>query len=177
MAFSKQLVNGYDGFCKMLDTVTRWGCISLVLVMTAEVILGVFFRYFLDSPLKWGEELARLLLVWCGLLGVSIALKDGEHLGLEFFTKRLQGRIKLSGELICYVLVGMFLIILLYWGCYVSKAAWNTRLPALQIRWTWSYLAIPVTAGIQLVFLVQKILVTIIKLKERASDMPEQQAV
>ncbi|MFB0520542.1 MAG: hypothetical protein ACETWD_03820, partial [Desulfatiglandales bacterium] len=49
-------------------------------------------------------------------------------------------------------------VILLFWGIKISRAAWDTFLPALQIKWTWSHLAVPVTAGVQLVHLVSNIL-------------------
>ena len=49
MAFAKKVGSGFDFICGKVETVTRWSCICLVLVMTAEVIMGVFFRYFLDQ--------------------------------------------------------------------------------------------------------------------------------
>ncbi len=130
--------------------------------MTFEVIVAVFFRYALDAPLKWGEELARLAMVWAGLLGISIALKDGEHIGLEVLTGRLSRRSRAWCNLIAYCFVAPFLVVLLIWGIKISQVAWGTFLPALQIKWTWSHLAVPVTAGIQLVHILSQILDEII---------------
>ncbi|MFB0520504.1 MAG: TRAP transporter small permease, partial [Desulfatiglandales bacterium] len=92
MEFLKSIKRGWDFISEKVDTATRWICIFLILVMTSEVIAAVFFRYALDAPIKWGEELARLLMVWAGLLGISIALKDGDHIGLETLTRRFRGR-------------------------------------------------------------------------------------
>ena len=149
---------GWDFVSEKVDRITSLVCIVLILFMTAEVIVAVFFRYALDAPIKWGEELARLLMVWAGLLGVSIALKDGEHIGLEVLVGRLTGRSLAGCNLIVHSLVGIFLVILLLWGINISIAAWGTFLPALQIKWTWSHLAVPVTAGIQLIHLGSMIL-------------------
>jgi TRAP-type C4-dicarboxylate transport system permease small subunit len=154
----KGIQDGWDSTSKKIDLATRWTCICLILFMTVEVIVAVFFRYALNAPLKWGEELARLAMVWAGLLGIAIALKDGEHIGLEMLTGRLYGRSRAWCSLIAHGLVALFLVILLIWGIKISQIAWGTFLPALQIKWTWSHLAVPVTAGIQLVHLVSKIL-------------------
>jgi len=141
--------------------------------MTAEVIVAVFFRYALDTPIKWGEELARFLMVWAGLLGISIALKEEDHIGLEALTRRLRGQALVWCKLLASCFVALFLIVLVVWGIQISKSAWNTVLPALQIKWTWSHLAVPVTAAIQLVHLLDSILADVIRLLEPERDIPD----
>ncbi len=141
-----------------LDAATRSVCICLILFMTVEVSVAVFFRYVLDAPLKWGEELARLSMVWAGLLGISVALKDGDHIGLEMLLGKLKGRARAYCLLAGYALIAPFLIILIVWGVKISQVAWGTFMPALQIKWTWSHLAVPVTAVLQLIHLVSSIM-------------------
>lgn len=158
MGYSKGIQAGWYSVSEKVDLATRWICISLILFMSVEVIVGVFFRYVLDAPLKWGEELARLTMVWAGLLGIGIALKDGEHIGLEVLTGRLSRRSQAWCNLIAHGFVVPFLVILLIWGIKISQVAWGTFLPALQIKWTWSHLAVPVSAGVQLVHLLSQIL-------------------
>ena len=164
MGALRKIKVGWDFVSEKVDRITSLVCIVLILFMTVEVIVAVFFRYALDAPIKWGEELARLLMVWAGLLGVSIALKDGEHIGLEVLVGRLTGRSLAGCNLIVHSLVGIFLVILLLWGINISIAAWGTFLPALQIKWTWSHLAVPISAGIQLIHLGAMILNDLIAL-------------
>jgi len=164
MAALRKIKVGWDFCSEKVDRLTGLVCIALILFMTVEVIVAVFFRYALDAPIKWGEELARLLMVWAGLLGVSIALKDGEHIGIEALVGRLTGRSLAGCNLIVHCLVGIFLGVLLVWGINISIAAWGTFLPALQIKWTWSHLAVPVSAGIQLIHLGAMILNDLIAL-------------
>jgi TRAP-type C4-dicarboxylate transport system permease small subunit len=164
MGAIRKIKVGWDSISEKVDRLTSLICIVLILFMTVEVIVAVFFRYALDAPIKWGEELARLVMVWAGLLGVSIALKDGEHIGLEALVSRLSGRTLAGCNLIVHSLVGIFLVVLLLWGINISIAAWGTFLPALQIKWTWSHLAVPISAAIQLIHLVAMILNDIIAL-------------
>lgn len=140
-----------DHLSRDLDKATQWVCIALILLMSVEVLIAVFFRYALNAPIKWGEELARLIMVWAGLLGISIALKSGEHIGLEMLTNRLSGRSLYLVKLIVNLMIFAFLLVLFTWGVVICREAWVSFMPGLQISWTWSHLAVPVTAAIQLV--------------------------
>ncbi|MBW1767732.1 MAG: TRAP transporter small permease subunit [Deltaproteobacteria bacterium] len=75
------LRTGIQPVSDMLDRICKWICVALILFMAVEVITAVFFRYVLFAPFRWGEELARLVMIWIGMLGIAIALKDGEHIG------------------------------------------------------------------------------------------------
>ena len=80
---------------------------------------------------------------------------------------RLSGRTLAGCKLAVHGLVGVFLVVLLLWGINISVAAWGTFLPALQIKWTWSHLAVPVTAGIQLIHIGSMMLNDLIALSEK----------
>jgi TRAP-type C4-dicarboxylate transport system permease small subunit len=90
-------------------------------------------------------------MVWAGLLGISIALKSGEHIGLEMLTGKLRGRPLYLVRLIVNLLIFLFLLVLFIWGVEICLEAWSSFMPGLQISWSWSHLAVPVTAAIQLV--------------------------
>jgi len=136
-----------------LDRGTRWACIALVLLMTLEVVVAVFFRYALYSPFRWAEEVARMAMLWFGMFGIAIALRDGEHIGLDSILRRLHGRAQAAMLFVAYLCVGVFVVVLFYYSLFNALDAWNTVLPALQISWTWSMLSVPVAAAIQIVHL------------------------
>jgi TRAP-type C4-dicarboxylate transport system permease small subunit len=141
-----------------LDQISKAVCVVFILFMAFEVIMAVFFRYVLFAPLRWGEELARLLMMWIGMLGIAIALKDGEHIGIETMVSRFGKRQRALCHLVSHLLVGVFLVILFYFGLLQAIRARNIILPALLIPWTWPMLAVPCAAVVQLVHLVPMIL-------------------
>lgn len=65
-----------------IDRIVGLACALFFGVMTAIVILGVFFRYVLDAPLNWVEETSRYLMIWGASLAISIGVSAGEHVGL-----------------------------------------------------------------------------------------------
>jgi TRAP-type C4-dicarboxylate transport system permease small subunit len=46
-------------------------------------IAQVFFRFALDAPLIWSEELSRLLIVWITFIGAAVVCWDGRHLNVD----------------------------------------------------------------------------------------------
>jgi len=58
---------------------------------------------------------------------------------------------ELSVKLIINLMIFVFLLVLCIWGVEICRQAWGSFMPGLQISWTWSHLAVPVTAAIQLV--------------------------
>lgn len=52
-------------------------------------IAQIFFRFVLDSPLIWSEELARVLLVWMTFFGAAVVCWDGRHLNVDVLFSRL----------------------------------------------------------------------------------------
>ena len=142
----------------LLDLVSKRICIVLVLLIVSEVMVHVIFRYLFFAPLAWGEELARVLMIWTGMLGIAIALRDGEHMGLDTLLDRVGPRPRAALRLGGQFLVSLFLFTLLYWGTVMALRAWGSVLPALQISWTWAMLAVPVTAAVQLVHIFRAML-------------------
>ncbi|MEO9190418.1 MAG: TRAP transporter large permease subunit, partial [Acetobacteraceae bacterium] len=53
------------------------------------VAASVAFRYFLDAPLDWADDVARELMVALSFFGAAGALARGETIGIAFFADRL----------------------------------------------------------------------------------------
>lgn len=79
-------------FSRMGDAVARiveLALAALLAVMTALVVLQVFCRYVLNSPLAWPEEAARLAMIWLAFLGASVALWRRRHIRIEGLVESL----------------------------------------------------------------------------------------
>lgn len=67
-------------------------CALILAAGVVVVFLDVVFRYFLSSPLQWGDEVAIAMLIAITFLGAALALYRSEHLGVRALRNRLTGR-------------------------------------------------------------------------------------
>ena len=63
---------------------------SVVLIVTNSI-----GRYFLDSPIRWQEEILRYALLWLVFLGAVLVTFDGKHLKMDLISSALKGPARL----------------------------------------------------------------------------------
>ncbi len=108
-------------------------------------IAQVFFRFVLDSPLVWSEELSRLLLVWVTFLGAAIVCWDGTHLNVDTFYMKLPLGIRRVVRVFNGAIALIFLIILVDNSIIQVQIEHITTLGSLDIPG--SYVRVPATIG------------------------------
>src|SRR4051794_22290808 len=60
----------------------------------AVVLASVFYRYVLNAPLEWADDVARALMVAFSFFGAAAALARGENVGVVFFVEKLPPSIR-----------------------------------------------------------------------------------
>ena len=103
--------------------------VALVLVTFAQVV----FRYLLQAPLAWSEELARFLLMWLACLSAAYAFKTRSHFALNFVVARFTP----TAQRVVATLVSLSVVIFLATFAYQSlRFTWEVRdmsAPATQM--------------------------------------------
>ena len=121
-----------------------------VAVMTITTLLQVAFRYVLNDPLVWSEELARYLFVWVALVGAGAAMRTGGHFGLDLFYRKLPAAGRAGVAMLISAVIAVFAATLLVYGVRETIQASVQLAPSLQIRMHWAYAAMPVGATLML---------------------------
>ncbi len=62
---------------------------GLAAVMAAAMLAQVVFRFVLEAPLSWSEELGRYCFVWVSMLGAAGGVRRGLHPALELVEPKL----------------------------------------------------------------------------------------
>ena len=65
-----------------MDKILSIACAVLLTFMTVLVLIQVFSRYILNSPVAFTEELVRYSLIWTGFIGAAYAFITREHMCL-----------------------------------------------------------------------------------------------
>jgi len=129
-----------------LIKVLEWVVILITGFLVIDVVWQVFSRYVLKSPSTWTEELATMLLMWVALLGASVAFHRKGHLGVDFFVNKLPAGNRNFVELLSYIVIAFFAVIIIYggWRIVAFTLLTNQLSAALEIKMGYVYLALPI---------------------------------
>src|SRR5690606_41459077 len=78
-----------DQISRLLARVSIWLILLASLAMVASLLLGVFFRYVVQSSLSWSEEVAILAFTWVVLLTASLGVREDSHVRITLIDDAL----------------------------------------------------------------------------------------
>jgi len=112
-------------------------------VMCVFVALQLFFRFALNSPLMFPEEISRYAYVWITFVGLSLATKTREHIRVDAGVGMLpQVWRRGVGALVDFISFAIFLW-LAYLGVRFMFFSRMSISPALEIPLNLVYVAFP----------------------------------
>ena len=130
---------------RIFDVIEQGLGVALLLLMFASVLIQIFFRYVLHSPLTWTEEASRYSFIWIVLLGAAFAVRRKEHVVMDVLVKRFPSSLQ---EQISLVLNVIILISLIYLLPISWKFFWfmkNVSAPTMKISWGFLFFSAPLS--------------------------------
>lgn len=108
--------------------------------MLVTVLVGIFWRFVLESPLVWTVNVSTLCFMWAVLLGSPISDRRDNHLQFDLLYKAVPARIQLGFRLFGNtLLVGAFLFILPATLEYLLSIGGRTVTGVPWLNFTWAY--------------------------------------
>lgn len=136
---------------RLVDTVLETLCVALLLGALGVAFLQVVLRYGFDSALPWPEEVANWAFGWAVMLGMALATGRGAHIAIDLLARALPGRARaVHAGVVNAVVVAASLALLVHGVAYIGKVYQFS--PALQWKMSWFFLAVPVGAGLNILF-------------------------
>jgi TRAP-type C4-dicarboxylate transport system permease small subunit len=137
-----------------LDKLVKVLVASCMAMMVVVVTWQVFSRYAMGDPSPWTEEVARMLLIWVGLLGGVYAYREKAHLGLDLLRQKVsvvgQRRLDMITDISC----GLFaLTVLVIGGGSLVQLTWELKqtTAVLGVPMAWVYVVLPLS-GVLIVY-------------------------
>ena len=75
-----------------MDKFLSIACAVLLSFMTILVLIQVFSRFVLNSPVAFTEELVRYSLIWTGFIGAAYAFSTREHMSMTLVRDKFTGK-------------------------------------------------------------------------------------
>jgi len=131
-----------------IGRVTGWGAGLVLAAMAAVCALQIVCRYVLNTPLRWPEEVARLLLVWLTYLGAVSVTESGLHVAVGVVHDRLPPRGRWAADLAGELVALAFFAGLTVGGLVLMVAMRGILLPALQVPLNVLGAAVPLSGAL-----------------------------
>lgn len=142
-----------------------------LLINVIDILISIFFRYFLRSSLIWTEEVARYTLIYAVMFGATAALSYGEHVNISVFVNRLPAPVGRLIKWIRNILVIGILLSLTYLSIQYTKGGWRSRTLALGIPRAIPIMAMPIG---MVLLMIQYILLEITALYSTTNEEENQ---
>jgi len=126
---------------------------SLLVLMTLIVSWVIFSRYFLHKTPAWGEEGARLCMVWFGFLSMALGVRDNLHLRITILDQFLSDKTKNILDWISRALIFGFAVFMVTEGIKMSEVATGSIMAGVKLNSAFLYAAVPL-GGIAIIYYI-----------------------
>jgi TRAP-type transport system small permease protein len=127
---------------KLLAKLERVVIAGLMAIITILTLAQVFWRYVLELPLQWTEEIARYCFVWVTFLGAAtlMRLHDG-HPAIDALYLRVNPKAQRVMEIFSKLTVVVGSLAIAGGGLRMVVLQWNQLSPSVEIPMAWIYSA------------------------------------
>jgi TRAP-type C4-dicarboxylate transport system permease small subunit len=130
----------------LTDRLVGWALAACLGTMTCIVFVSVVFRYVLNSPLAWTEELASMLFAWLTFVGAFVGFRSRSHIAIDTLVIFLPENVRRFLVRVVDAGVLLLLAIFIWQGFRLAITTWSLEYPAMEISRGYLYLSLPVGA-------------------------------
>ncbi len=130
------------------------GSIAAIVLIT---IAAVWYRYGLERPLSWTEQVCRILFVWSVFAGAAILYRQMLHIAIDMLVVMLPpGLQKIVGwtNQVLMLLTGILMVV---YGLQISIGTLDQTFGALEISPASFYFAAPYCGALIVIFWIEKL--------------------
>jgi TRAP-type transport system small permease protein len=143
--------------CDALDAMSRFIVGGSILAIVVITVVAVWYRYVLNAPLAWTEQVSRILFVWSVFAGAAVLYRSVLHIIIDMFVLMLPEG---GQRVVFWINHGLMFVcglMMLVYGLEISIGTWGQTFGALEITPASFYAAGPYCGALILIFWVEKI--------------------
>jgi len=123
MNAAERLADGIDSAIDLIGRIASWLTLVLALVMGANVLL----RYGFSLGWIWAQELEWHLMVPIVLIGMSYALRHGEHVRVDVLFAHMTPRTQHFIDFVSSLLSMVFCVLVIWLSLPYVAQAWSVN--------------------------------------------------
>lgn len=129
---------------KFIDNFEEYLAGVLFGLMFMVLCLQIFTRQVIGVPLQWTEELARLIFVYVGLLGIILGIKHHQHVAIDIVSSKFPKPLAKFMDVFKFLIVLTILVTLVKVGGGVAVRKAELELVSLGISSKYMYAGLPI---------------------------------
>lgn len=144
--------------CDAADLLSRFIVGLSILAIVAITIVAVWYRYGMNAPLAWTEQVCRILFVWSVFAGAAVLYRQMLHIAIDMFIVMLPP----GAQTVLYwtnqILMLATGLLMLVFGLEISIGTLGQTFGALEISPASFYFAAPYAGLLIVLFWIEKLL-------------------
>ena len=107
--------------------------IGMILLASGQIML----RNFFDTGFVWIDPLLRVLVLWSGLIGATVASRDNKHIRIDLLSRYFHKRIHLGLQVLVGLFTSIVCIIIAWYGAKWVQMDYQDQLLAFANLPSW----------------------------------------
>lgn len=140
-SIGRAIVRFFDIVYKISGIFARILLIAMVLI----IAVNVFMRYVLNSGLRWGEEIALVLVGWFVFLAIPMGVRKGLHISLHLWRRKIPVLDAILRRVAAIGILGVGVVLLVY-GNQLTAVAMRSIMPASRLPSGILYMILPLAS-------------------------------
>ena len=153
--------SGFMAFVHKLDKITGKVVDTLAVILLPFIfVLGiaqVIWRWMLNNPIVWSEEMIRLTYVWICYLGWVIAERSYSHIRITMVCSRLPKTAQKYLQIFCHILCIVMCALMVRYGIDLIKAGMKRTAVSFPMNYAVVYLMGPICNFIMIFYEIAQI--------------------
>lgn len=131
------------------------GCSVAAIVLIT--MAAVWWRYVLDSPLSWVEQVSNMIFIWIVFLGSAVLYRQNLHIGVDVVLAMLSKKTRAIWKWGLEILNMVFIGVLFVYSLILTIDVFPTTAGALDMSPAWYYMSAPISCVMMMLYFVEKI--------------------
>jgi len=142
------MINPIDILSRQLARLTMGLAVIAATAMVGSLLLGVFYRYVLQSSLSWTGEAALFAFTWVVFLASSLGVREGFHVRVSVIDGWLPAPLRAGLHRLILVAIAAFGGVLLWVGYDFAVFTASQVSPAIRYPLWLRNAAVPVAGAL-----------------------------
>ena len=129
------------------------------------IFYGVVLRYVFKNPRPWIEEISMYAIIWGIMFGLSIALRNNQHITIDLLYEKLPPKFQRIIDLFANSIGVIFCVCLVYFSTDLVISTYKTGMVSMTVgipMWI-VYLILPISGTFFLIRFIERFINTMRK--------------